>query len=229
MSGSEPGTCPTCGKSGATMLCEDRWHMVMHSVDAEERAGKTATRPSEPASVRSNLSNQPKIMANLEWINREYERWIKTDRGQKVPRSSLHTVHVAKLFAAHCLDALRAETESQDALVGAPHECDSECGNPNYEKVGEPVPPTAPMPQDEKGEFENWIIHTTVTTPNERHYAWEGWKARAEREQPQLDAAALAREIAHHYHFTTPRQLNEIEAIIRKHIKEDPSLSTMTR
>lgn len=58
----------------------------------------------------------PQIKVNLEWIEREWRRWVDSPTGQKIIpcgfRVKEHPEHVAKLFAAFCLDRLREESEA---------------------------------------------------------------------------------------------------------------------
>lgn len=61
--------------------------------------------------------------ANLQWINREFEKWLETERGRKiVPSGKVRTgpEHLAKLFAAHCLEALNSENDAMESLVTTP-------------------------------------------------------------------------------------------------------------
>ena len=60
------------------------------------------------------------MQANLEWIQHEWLVWIASERGRKInPRMEykVGVEHVAKLFAAHCLEALHAQVESGHTLV----------------------------------------------------------------------------------------------------------------
>jgi hypothetical protein len=64
------------------------------------------------------VSREESMQANLEWINQEWRRWLESEQGKKtVPHGykvKEHPEHVAKLFAAFCLDRLRLESEALD-------------------------------------------------------------------------------------------------------------------
>lgn len=50
------------------------------------------------------------MQANLQWIQREWNKWVDTDRAKRISASGdykLGVQHVAKLFAAHCVEALQ--------------------------------------------------------------------------------------------------------------------------
>jgi hypothetical protein len=54
------------------------------------------------------------MQANLEWINQEWRRWLETDLAKKIVGTGQvkeHPEHIAKLFAAFCLERLRIENE----------------------------------------------------------------------------------------------------------------------
>jgi hypothetical protein len=61
------------------------------------------------------------MKANLQWIEQEWRKWLITERGKKITGTSAvkeHPEHIAKLFAAHCLEALHTEVEVMNALDG---------------------------------------------------------------------------------------------------------------
>jgi hypothetical protein len=59
------------------------------------------------------------MQANLEWIEREWRNWLKSERGEKcvgTGRVKEHPEHIAKLFAAFCLERLRMEAEAAEQV-----------------------------------------------------------------------------------------------------------------
>lgn len=56
------------------------------------------------------------MKANLEWIEKEWRRWVGSPVGQKVIpcgyKVKEHPEHVAKLFAAFCLERLDEESNA---------------------------------------------------------------------------------------------------------------------
>jgi hypothetical protein len=88
-----------------------------------------APRSEWPAHIREFFEEQSadvgaggKMKANLEWVNREWENWLKSEVGRKVVgtgRVKEHPEHIAKLFSAFCLEQLSAaatpQPEAQEA------------------------------------------------------------------------------------------------------------------
>lgn len=60
------------------------------------------------------------IKANMEWINREWRRFLESPRGKQIAPGEVKVgpQHLAKLFAAFCLDRLRMESEAEEAICG---------------------------------------------------------------------------------------------------------------
>lgn len=61
--------------------------------------------------------------ANLEWIEQTWRSWLVSERGKKcvgTGRVKEHPEHIAKLFAAFCLEELGNETAAMDAIVDGP-------------------------------------------------------------------------------------------------------------
>ena len=61
------------------------------------------------------------MKTNLQWINQEWRRWIDEEStALGVPVKQVLDVdskeHVAKLFAAFCIDRLRIEAEAMDQV-----------------------------------------------------------------------------------------------------------------
>jgi hypothetical protein len=59
--------------------------------------------------------------ANLQWIQQEWRKWVETERARKISPNRDYKVgveHVAKLFAAHCLESLHRECLVDDELNG---------------------------------------------------------------------------------------------------------------
>lgn len=61
------------------------------------------------------------MKTNLEWINQEWERWVENEStalGLSIDKvlDIESKEHIAKLFAAFCLNRLRIESEAMDSV-----------------------------------------------------------------------------------------------------------------
>ncbi len=55
------------------------------------------------------------MQANLEWINQLWKSWLESEAGKKIVQHpstiKQHSEHVAKLFAAYCMERLAEEKQ----------------------------------------------------------------------------------------------------------------------
>jgi hypothetical protein len=63
------------------------------------------------------------LKTNLKWIEQEWDRWVENEStalGMPIYRMlELNSrEHIAKLFAAFCIDRLRIEAEADDHISG---------------------------------------------------------------------------------------------------------------
>jgi hypothetical protein len=104
-------SCPACGETDRNggVYHVDGWHPCDHTFHTGANAPDKASEGS-PAT---------KIKTNLQWIQQEWRRFLESPQGKKIAPSGqvkLGPEHLAKMFAAFCLDRLRIESEVDDEI-----------------------------------------------------------------------------------------------------------------
>ena len=63
-----------------------------------------------------------KVMANLEWVNQEWRRFMDSERGRRIcptGEAKVGPTHLAKLFAAFCVERLQIEAKTAEKICSA--------------------------------------------------------------------------------------------------------------